>query len=56
MAEQGLTGNARDLLSRFVVEGTATGKQLGMGAYGSVIEVCHSYCTGLLNTIADRLG
>ena len=27
-------------LARFVVEGRATGKQLGTGSYGSVEEVC----------------
>ena len=27
-------------LARFVVEGKATGKQLGTGSYGSVEEVC----------------
>ena len=29
-------------LARFLVEGRATGKQLGSGSYGSVVEVCHS--------------
>ena len=27
-------------LARFVIEGRATGKQLGTGSYGSVEEVC----------------
>ena len=27
-------------LARFIVEGRATGKQLGTGSYGSVEEVC----------------
>ena len=27
-------------IARFVVEGTTTGRQLGIGSYGSVEEVC----------------
>ena len=32
-------------LARFVVEGTATGKQLGTGSYGSVEEVNFDPCS-----------
>ena len=28
-------------IARFVVEGTTTGRQLGIGSYGSVEEVCY---------------
>ena len=37
-------------LARFVVEGRATGKQLGTGSYGSVEEVC-----GIKSTSVTRV-
>ena len=42
-------------LARFRVEGTATGKQLGTGSYGSVEEVSYDELTKINYTLYDHL-
>ena len=43
-------------LARFVVEGIATGKQLGTGSYGAVEEVRIIVIEPVLSTVAQNKG